>query len=136
MAPEDESLLRKLVGAKVESVVFVMDYLQLTLWLPESSPTLTYYAWPVVSAQDGVQRSYGDSGYRDALFALITGYVVATESNRDAGLVLRFGGGEELALRPTQAEVEGPEVAMLQMNDEARTWDAWRTGEHPFEAHT
>ena len=132
MALEDESLLGELVSAEVESVVFVMDYLQLTMWLPESSPTLTCFAWPVISAPDGVTCTYGDPGYRDGLCALITGHVVATESSTNAGLVLHFGGGEALALRPTEAELEAPEVAMLQMNNDARTWMVWRPGEHPY----
>ena len=51
VSPDGELLLFDLVGAEVESIVFVRDYLQVTLYLPESSPRLTCYAWPAVTPQ-------------------------------------------------------------------------------------
>jgi len=128
------SNLPRLPGAEVESVVFVRDYLQLTLYLPESSPILTCFGWPIVEAGDGVSRSLGDSGYRDALCALIGRLVVACEERAETGVKIEFEGDWSLALRPAWSELDGAEIAMLQMNDEEHAWDVWRPGEPPFEA--
>ncbi|WP_040807634.1 hypothetical protein [Nocardia concava] len=125
MDPVEDSLLGRLIGLELASVVFVRDYLQLDF----DGPRLTCYVWPTIEA-DGITRSLGDSGYRDSLCALISQTVVSTEEAVGAGLVLGFAIGT-LSIHPTPEELEGPEIAMLAGFPD-RAWDLWRPGEDTF----
>jgi hypothetical protein len=60
----DEALMARLSGDRLESVVFVADYLQLNF----HGGRFSAYVWPVV-AMDGKIRHFGEAGYRDALCA-------------------------------------------------------------------
>jgi len=127
---DTELLFTSLLGHKVESVVFVMDYSQITLWGPASSPRLSLLVWPRLYTFGEVSE-FGDAGYRDALCGLIGRWVTqATESPND-GLVLRFD-GDSLVVNPEPHELVGPEIAMLNMNDPEGTWRVWQPGEGPF----
>jgi hypothetical protein len=129
----DGSSLGQLVGAEVESVIFVRDYLQITLYLTNCSPRLTFNVWPAMRSADGEWRGFGDAGYRDELCRLIDGYVADAEERPEAGLVLNFASGQSLVVRPAWSDLDGPEIAELNMNDAKRTWMVWRPGEFPFE---
>ncbi|MET8428952.1 hypothetical protein [Nocardia sp. NPDC004860] len=74
MDPLGDSLLARLVGLELASVVFVRDYLQLDF----DGPRLSCYVWPIIDA-DGTTRSLGDAGYRDTLCALIGQTVVSID---------------------------------------------------------
>jgi len=107
VSPDGELLLFDLVGAEVESIVFVRDYLQVTLYLPESSPRLTCYAWPAVTPPGSAARSLGDAGYRDALCALIGRRVAGASAGSKTGLILHFDADTSLTIRPGLARVDG-----------------------------
>jgi hypothetical protein len=134
VSPIGESLLINLVGAEVESIVFIRDYLQVTLYLPESSPRLTYYVWPAVTTPGIAAGSVGNPGYRDELCALIGRLVVGASVGSKTGLTLHFDADASLTIRPAWSELRGPEIAMLQMNDALQRWEVWRPGEPPFES--
>ena len=134
MTDYDGTSLQQLVGAEVESVVFVRDYLQITLYLPDCSPRLTFNVWPTLRSSDGVSRCLGDAGYRDELCRLIDSFVAGTEERPDSGLVLHFDADQSLIVRPAWSDLAGPEIAMLQMNDDQKRWMVWRPGEYPFES--
>ena len=119
-----------LLGHKVESVVFVMDYLQITLWGPASSPCLSFYVWPRVMTF-GEVREFGDQGYRDALCHLIGRWVTAATETPTDGLALRFD-DDSVVINPGPSDLSGPEIAMLNLNDPEGTWEVWRPGEGPF----
>ena len=119
-----------LLGHKVESVVFVMDYSQITLWGPASSPRLSFYVWPRLTTF-GEVREFGDQGYRDALCGLIGRWVTAASESATDGLVLRFD-DDSLVVNPEPTDLSGPEIAMLNMHDAEGTWEVWRRGEGPF----
>jgi hypothetical protein len=127
---EDARLIALLLGHKVESVVFVMDYVQITLWGPQSSPRMTFNVWPRIETF-GEPRTYGDPGYRDALCGLIGRTVTVADESEADGLVLHFD-ADRLVVNPEPFEVAGPEIAMLAMNDDEGTWTVWRPGEGPF----
>jgi hypothetical protein len=38
-----------------------------------------------------------------------------------------------LTIKPSAADLIGPKIAMLQMNDENKRWEVWRPGEGAFE---
>jgi hypothetical protein len=131
--PQDNDVsapFASLLGNKIESVVFVMDYSQITFWGPTSSPRLTFHVWPRLTTFSEV-REFGDQGYRDALCGLIGRWVTATSETPTGGLELRFD-DDSLVINPGPSELSGPEIAVLQMNDAEGTWDVWRVGEGPF----
>lgn len=125
-------LLRELRDAEVESVVFVRDYVQFTFWLPDCSPRLTLYAWPTIRSVDGLRRSFGDAGYRDELCRLLYRVVAGTDEQPESGLVLAFDSGQALMVRPARSDLFGPEIGILQMNDDGQQRMVWRPGETPF----
>jgi hypothetical protein len=124
-----DSLLEALVEEELGSVVFVMDYLQLDF----GAARFSAYAWPTVTIGN-VRREFGDSGYRDALCALITHEVISTEESSEAGLVIRFHLGE-IATNPGPTDLDGPEIAMLQVHAgpfRNAALMVWRPGEDVF----
>lgn len=131
----DAGLLDELVGSEVESVVFVRDYLQLALFLPEGNPILSLYVWPVLASPEVVTHSVGAHahGYRDALRALINHRVVGAEAREETGLLLSIDTSWSLVVRPAWYELRGPEIGMRQINDQAGRWHVRRRGEAPFE---
>lgn len=125
----DHSVLDRLIGSDLGSVVFVRDYLQLDL----DAGRLTLLVWPVVVTGAGVSR-FGYLGYRDLLCSLIGHAVTSTTESCEAGLVLRFEAGE-LVVRPRTCELGGPEIALLDVPATAtsdRVWACWRPGEGVF----
>jgi len=95
-----------------------------------NGPRLSTFVWPSVKTSGQVQR-FGDTGYRDALCTLIGRDVTAVVESPAAGLVLHFG-DDAIDIHPEPADLQGPEIAMLQMNDVDRAWDIWRPGEGVF----
>jgi hypothetical protein len=126
----EADLLASLVGQIVESIVFVMDYVQVTLWGPHSTRRLTMFVWPRVEAF-AETWVHGDRGYRDALCSLIGQTVVAAGESHVTGLTLRLDHAA-LSINPELGDLSGPEIAMLQMNDDESRWAVWRPGEGPF----
>ena len=124
-----DSLPTALVGEQLESVVFVMDYLQLDF----GAARFSAYVWPTVVVGD-VRTTFGDPGYRDALCAFIAHEVVSVEESHEAGLEVRFERGT-IVVNPATTDLTGPEIALLQVaegptRDEA--WMVWRPGEDVF----
>ncbi|MGW5112130.1 hypothetical protein [Nocardia sp. NPDC004123] len=124
MDPLGDSLLARLVGLELASVVFVRDYLQLDF----DGPRLSCYVWPTIDA-DGITRSLGDAGYRDTLCALISQTVVSIDEAVGTGLLLRFAIGA-LSIHPALEELGGPEIAVL--SGFSDMWAVWRPGEGTF----
>jgi hypothetical protein len=72
-----DGLLGRLVGFRLYSVQFVMDYVQLRFDGPtEDMPVLNCNVMPAVEGRAGLIRS-GQVGYADALTALIPSEVAA-----------------------------------------------------------
>jgi len=124
------SLLDRLVGERLSSVTFVRDYLQFDF----DGPRLSVFVWPCVEAFEQEWR-FGDQGYRDALCGRIGRTVTGVSDASASGVVLRFD-EDAVVINPEAADLRGPEIAMLQMNDEERAWDIWRSGESSFADRT
>ncbi|QIS11579.1 hypothetical protein [Nocardia arthritidis] len=124
--------LSRLVGCRLFSVVFVMDYVQLCFDsdATEDRPILTCDVFPVVHTESAQLRE-GEIGYADALRAFIPGQVVATAEAFEVGLRVEFSNGA-IVLRPTYDELVGPEIATLSGFVD-RAWMGWRPGEDVFE---
>jgi hypothetical protein len=134
----DGPLLDRLVGARMHSVQFVLDYLQLHFEigsdgedspLAADAPILTCNAWPTVEVEgDRFERQ--TTGWADALLSLVGQRVVAAHEAPSGGLRVDLDTGS-LVLRPTDAELVGPEIALLQGFAD-RQWDVWVPGERAF----
>lgn len=128
--PSTADDLSFLVGMRLYSVVFVMDYAQLLFdGSPDTGATLTCHVRPTVETSHGATRP-GDLGYADALVSLIPGDVVAASVTTGAGLRVELASGA-VVLNPTRDEVVGPEIAMLSGID--GRWWVWRPGEDGFD---
>lgn len=126
-----DSLLNTLVEEKLESVVFVMDYVQLDF----GTARFTAYVWPTVTL-GGVTEQFGDPGYRNALCAFITHEVLSVEESYGIGLAIRLGIGE-IVISSATTDLRGLEMAMLQVHEgpfQDAAWMVWRPGEDTFAA--
>ncbi|WP_328387424.1 hypothetical protein [Nocardia sp. NBC_00416] len=128
---EPNELLGRLVGFRLYSVQFVMDYVQLHFDGPsQDMPVLNCDVMPVVVISG---RSFTDGlpGYAQALRSLISGTVMHTEEAGGIGLRIELDNGS-VVVNPALAELVGPEIAMLNGFTD-RHWMCWRPGEDSFE---
>lgn len=116
----------------MSSVVFVRDYAQFDF----DGPRLTTFVWPQVKVgrpeSPGARHwGFADQGYRDALCGLIGRTVTGAADSPATGVVLRFH-EDALVINPEPGDLEGPEIAILQMNDASRDWNVWQPGRGSF----
>lgn len=124
-------LLGRLVGARLYSVQFVHDYVQLWFEGPgDDMPVMNCDAIPAIEA-GGLTLSDGEVGYADALRGLIPQIVQRTQEGTGMGLRIEFPDGA-VVLHPDREALKGPEIALLS-GFEDRAWMCWRTGEESFE---
>lgn len=126
-------LLGRLVGRRLNAVVFSTDYV--ILWFDGDSSTpgnvvLHCDVYPTVEC-GGVRFGEADLGYGDALRGFIPQQVISTAEATGTGLVIELSSGR-IVLHPTNAELVGPEIAMLS-GFEDKSWMVWRPGEESFE---
>lgn len=124
-------LLGRLVGFRLFSVQFVMDYVQLRFDGPSPDmPVLNCDVMPTVEI--GAEALIdGQTGYADALRLLIPGVVQRTQEGTGLGLRIEFEAGA-IVVHPTVQDLTGPEIALLGGFDDGR-WMCWRPGEDSFE---
>lgn len=137
-------LLRSLVGSELSSVVFIQDYLQLVfqpalvgapdpgVLRPEMTGvfgTLSAFTLPTLHT-DGRHLRSGDPGYRDTLVEQIGRRVTGAEVGEDS-LRFEFENGllATLPLGEDDLETGQVESAMLQLDDDAKSWVVWRPGD-------
>jgi len=124
-------LLGRLVGFRLYSVQFVMDYVQLRFDGPtKDMPVLNCEVMPAVETPAGMVVT-GQLGYADALTALIPSEVVATSEATGSGLRIEFD-ARAIVLHPRFDEYTGPEIAVLDGFQDGQ-WMCWRPGEESFE---
>jgi hypothetical protein len=124
-------LLGRLVGFRLYSVQFVMDYVQ--LWfdgpLPDT-PVLNCDVMPTVEV--GAETLVdGQIGYADALRRLVPSVVRRTQEGTGIGLRVEFDTGA-IVVHPAREDLTGPEIALLD-GFEDQHWMCWRPGEESFE---
>jgi hypothetical protein len=109
-----KTFLEILIGEKLSSVVFVMDYLQLDF----DGNRFTFNIWPIVTV-DNKQYKYGDSNYRDKLCLLIAKNVTRVTLQENKELVIEFGAKDQiiLSLDPNNPEIITPEIATFNDTD-------------------
>lgn len=126
-------LLGRLVGRRLNAVVFTMDYAM--LWFDGDdhggrNVTLHCFDFPVVERGGATWRE-SDPGYGDALRAFIPEEVEATAEATGTGIVVGFPSGR-LTVHPAPEEDQGYEIAMLDGFADG-AWMCWRPGEDSFE---
>jgi hypothetical protein len=87
-------LLSEIIGARLSSVQFVMDYLILGF---DAKGGLTTLVWPeIISAEQTIE--FGMPGYRDSLCDLIMRLVENVEITPDETIIIGFGRDVRLAI--------------------------------------
>jgi hypothetical protein len=91
---ERETALSKLVGARLTSVQFVMDYLILGF---DERGALTTLVWPEIFTK-GRGSAFGKTGYRDELCSLIGKSLKNATMGSDETINFDFDGGTEIRI--------------------------------------
>ena len=84
---DGESVFSRIIGARLSSVQFVMDYLILGF---DGKGALTTLVWPEISTAGQAFR-FGMPGYRDRLCELITEVVSEVSFSEDETITISFG---------------------------------------------
>lgn len=132
MAYDFNALLGRLVGHRMHSVQFALDYVQ--LWFepstPEREPVLSCDVLPAVILGDH-RLAADDPGWSNALRSLIGQDVTATHEAPGNGIQIDLAAGS-ITLRPTEDELVGPEIARLSGFEDGGSM-IWRPGEEAYE---
>src|SRR5580692_5778070 len=83
---QGSDVLTRIIGARLSSVDFVLDYLILGF---DGKGALTTLVWPEIYDGATVIR-FGTNGYRDRLCELITQVVRAVEMTEDETMFIKF----------------------------------------------
>jgi hypothetical protein len=105
-----------LIGEKLSSVTFVMDYLQIDF----DGNQFTFYIWPVVTS-DKIKYQFGDLFYRDKLCSLIAKVVAGVIIKDNEVFEIHFENNDELTLSldPTNPDIV-TEIAIF--TDVEKNW--------------
>ena len=102
------SLLRKIIGARLTSVQFVLNYLILGF---DEKGALTSLVWPEIVV-DHKHHKFGMNCYRDSLCELIEKVVSEVNVTFDEIIIIRFESGVELHI-PLKSYTGAGERAIL-----------------------
>ncbi len=103
MTPEDPFAC--LVGEQLNTVAFVMDYVEFHF----NGPRIRSLTNPLVRSSAGIQSRFPASGSRDALCGLIGDTVSGVSFKEGDSLTLRFGSGSQLVVPLDADSYRGPE---------------------------
>ncbi|GGF39120.1 hypothetical protein GCM10011519_10940 [Marmoricola endophyticus] len=123
-------LLGRLVGMRLFSVEFVLDYVVVRFDDAADQAALTCQAMPLVELPARGPVRDGAPGYADALRSLVGYEVVGTAEASGLGLRIGVGTGT-IVINPSREELTGPEIALLGGFADA-AWMCWRPGEDCF----
>lgn len=118
---QPNELLGRLVGLRLYSVQFVLDYLQ--LYFDGPTPDMPILNCDVMLAVtlSGHTFTNGNPRYADALRSLISGTVVRTEEATGIGLRIELDNGT-VAPHPTLAEIDGRVYPVIVAVTERQAW--------------
>lgn len=102
------------IGEKLSSVTFVMDYLQLDF----DGNRFTLNLWPTLNVANS-NYEFNDAGYRDKLCQLITEIVKKIVLVEDDSLLIEFETGNSIfiSLDPNNPEIVTPEIVYFIATD-------------------
>jgi hypothetical protein len=105
---KEEEALSRLVGARLTSVQFILNYLILGF---DERGALTTLVWPEIVCGDKTV-TFGEQGYRDALCALIEIVAKKITMERDETISIDFENGTNIRI-PLRAYKASGERAIL-----------------------
>jgi len=82
------AVFSRIIGARLSSVDFVMNYLTLGF---DGKGALTSLVWPEIRIPDGSILKFGMQGYRDGLCELITQVISEVHFSEDETITISFG---------------------------------------------
>jgi hypothetical protein len=82
------TIFSRIIGARLSSVDFVLDYLILGF---DGKGALTTLVWPEIVSTLGTVLKFGMHGYRDGLCDLITQIVSESRFSEDETITISFG---------------------------------------------
>lgn len=126
-------LLSRLIGLRLLAVELILDYAVIKFDGEPSGPqpSLSCDVMPHVETAAGIRLRDGDSGFLEALRALVGHEVVSTAEHAGQGFRISLSAGS-IVIDPEPEELVGPEIALLRgFTDDA--WMCWRPGEESFE---
>ena len=85
---ENAAVFNRIIGARLSSVDFVLDYLILGF---DGKGALTSMVWPEIMIPDGSVLKFKMQGYRDGLCDLITQVVSEVHFSEDETITISFG---------------------------------------------
>ena len=102
-----EKLTKDLVGEKLSSVTFVLDYLQLDF----DGSGFTMFIWPVIIS-DNEKAVFGEAQYRNRLCALIAKVVARIEYDEDVFLNIIFDEANQIQWSVADRPDDSPEIGI------------------------
>jgi len=85
---QGKAVFSRIIGARLSSVDFVMDYLILGF---DGKGALTSLVWPEIFLSGGSVLKFGMQGYRDGLCELITQVVSEVQFSEEEIITISFG---------------------------------------------
>ena len=118
---ESGSPLRRIEGARLTSVQFVLDYLILGF---DEKGALTVLVWPEIHRGDVILK-YGNGTYRDELCNLITHVVSHAGEVEKQTLTVRFDNGTRLEMPLASLERTGERAILTGSKHFLHVWSSW-----------
>jgi hypothetical protein len=114
---QHEAVLDRIIGARLTSVDFVLDYLILGF---DGKGALTSLVWPEVSIAARVLK-FGMQGYRDSLCELIPQVVSKAYVDEDEAIMISVGDGQ-LRIPLRQRKFPGERAIFTAPNHFLHVW--------------
>lgn len=114
--------IESIIHAKLTSVVFIRDYVQLLLDGDASEYCLTIYDYPKVH-KNNRELSYGHIGYCDSLCSFIGQLVTNAYDIDEVAIQIFFGEKDRIIVSLNPEEFSGPEAMMMTTHG---AWNVWR----------
>ena len=117
---ESKSPLRRIEGARLTSVQFVLDYLILGF---DEKGALTVFVWPEIHRGDVIFK-YGSGTYRDELCNLMTHVVSHASEAENQTLRVRFDNGTRLEMPLASVERAGERAILTGPKHFLHVWSS------------
>lgn len=116
---DEAGILKQVVGARLTSVCFVMDYLILGF---DERGALTSLVWPEIMDPVGGITIFEDHGYRDRVCDLITQVVADVQMAKDETILIIFENGSRVTIRLRDREDSGERAIFTAPKHQLQVW--------------
>lgn len=115
----DADILKKIIGARLTSVCFVLDYL--TIGFDERG-ALTSLVWPDIGDSLGGVTNFGNESYRNRICDLITQVVKDVQMSEDETITISFENGVKLVVRLRDRKDPGERAIFTAPKHHLQVW--------------